>query len=151
MSSVSSNELSWHSTPRRAMPRSSSMLSMILSQSKDASRRKSPASPEARRSGQLILTVLSISAVIGAVLVAWLYVARSVARRLGFLSEAMRRIADGDLNVDLPDNRSDEIADMGRALLFFRQATADAAGARRKESERTRTLESRRQIGRASW
>jgi hypothetical protein len=55
------------------------------------------------RSGQLILTVLSIAAVIGAVLVAWLYVGRSVARRLGFLSEAMRRIADGDLNVDLRD------------------------------------------------
>jgi methyl-accepting chemotaxis protein len=98
------------------------------------------------RSGQLILTVLSIAAVIGAVLVAWLYVGRSVARRLGFLSDAMRRIADGDLNVDLRDHRSDEIADMGRALLFFRQATADAASARRKESEQTRTLESRRQL-----
>jgi len=98
------------------------------------------------RSGQLILTVLSIAAVIGAVLVAWLYVGRSVARRLGFLSDAMRRIADGDLNVDLRDHRNDEIADMGRALLFFRQATADAATARHKESEQTRTLESRRQL-----
>ena len=35
---------------------------------------------------------------------------------------------------------------MGRALVFFRQATADAATARRKESEQTRTLESRRQL-----
>jgi methyl-accepting chemotaxis protein len=98
------------------------------------------------RSGQFILTVLSIAAVIGAALVAWLYVGRNVARRLGFLSDAMRRIADGDLNVDIQDNRGDEIADMGRALLFFRQATADAATARRKESEQTRTLESRRQL-----
>ena len=98
------------------------------------------------RSGQLILTVLSIAAVIGAALVAWLYVGRNVARRLGFLSDAMRRIADGDLNVDIQDNRGDEIADMGRALLFFRQATADAATARRKETEQTRTLESRRQL-----
>jgi methyl-accepting chemotaxis protein len=98
------------------------------------------------RSGQFILTVLSIAAVIGAVPVAWLYVGRSVARRLGFLSDAMRRIADGDLNVDLRDHRNDEIADMGRALLFFRQATADAATARHKESEQTRTLESRRQL-----
>ena len=98
------------------------------------------------RSGQFILIVLSIAAVIGAALVAWLYVGRSIARRLGFLSNAMRRIADGDLNVDIQDNRSDEIADMGRALLFFRQATAEAATARRKESEQTRTLESRRQL-----
>jgi methyl-accepting chemotaxis protein len=98
------------------------------------------------RSGQLILTVLSIAAVIGAALVAWLYVGRNIARRLGFLSDAMRRIADGDLNVDIQDSRGDEIADMGRALVFFRQATADAATARRKESEQTRTLESRREL-----
>ena len=98
------------------------------------------------RSGQLILTVLSIAAVLGAALVAWLYVGRNVARRLGFLSDAMRRIADGDLNVEIQDTRGDEIADMGRALVFFRQATADAATARRKESEQTRTLESRRQL-----
>jgi methyl-accepting chemotaxis protein len=98
------------------------------------------------RSGQLILTVLSIAAVIGAALVAWLYVGRNIARRLGFLSDAMRRIADGDLNVDVQDTRGDEIADMGRALLFFRQATAEAATARRKESEQTRTLESRRHL-----
>jgi methyl-accepting chemotaxis protein len=98
------------------------------------------------RSGQLILIILSIAAVIGAALVAWLYVGRSVARRLGSLSDAMRRIADGDLNVSIHDNRGDEIADMGRALLFFRQATADAASARHKESEQTRTLETRRQL-----
>lgn len=95
-------------------------------------------------SAQFLLTLLSIAAVIGAALVAWLYVGRSVARRLGFLSKAMRRIADGDLNVDIDDTRSDEIAEMGRTLLFFRQATADAASARRKETEQTRMLESRR-------
>ncbi|HET8974394.1 MAG TPA: hypothetical protein VFN63_14020 [Pseudolabrys sp.] len=38
-------------------------------------------------SGKLILTALSIAAVLGAALIAWLYVGRSVARRLGFLSE----------------------------------------------------------------
>ncbi|MFZ0067423.1 MAG: methyl-accepting chemotaxis protein [Pseudolabrys sp.] len=98
------------------------------------------------RSGQLILIVLSIAAVIGATLVAWLYVGRSIARRLGLLSDAMRRIANGDFNVDIQDTRGDEIAEMGRTLLFFRQATADAASARRKESDQTRTLESRRQL-----
>ncbi len=97
-------------------------------------------------SGQFILIMLSIAAVLGAVLVAWLYVGRSVARRLGLLSQAMRRIADGDLNVDIQDNRGDEIADMGRALLFFRQATAEAANARSKETEQTRTLETRRKL-----
>ena len=58
----------------------------------------------------------------------------------------MRRIADGDLNVNIQDSRGDEIADMGRALLFFRQATADATIARQKEGEQTRSLELRRQL-----
>jgi methyl-accepting chemotaxis protein len=98
------------------------------------------------RSGQLILIILSIAAVMGAGLVAWLYVGRSVARRIGLLSQAMRRIADGDLNVDIHDDRRDEIAEMSRSLQFFRQATSDAANARTKETEQTRTLESRRHL-----
>jgi methyl-accepting chemotaxis protein len=98
------------------------------------------------RSAQFILVVLSIAAVLGAGLVAWLYVGRSVARRIGLLSGAMRRIADGDLNVDIHDDRGDEIAEMSRSLQFFRQATADASNARVKETEQTRTLESRRQL-----
>jgi methyl-accepting chemotaxis protein len=98
------------------------------------------------RSGQFILIMLSIAAVMGAALVAWLYVGRSVARRIGLLSQAMRRIADGDLSVNIRDDRGDEIAEMSRSLQFFRQATSDAANARTKETEQTRTLESRRQL-----
>jgi methyl-accepting chemotaxis protein len=95
-------------------------------------------------SSQIILILLSLAAVIVASFVAWLYVGRSVARRLGLLSDAMRRIADGDLSVQVHDERRDEIADMARALLFFRQATADAAAARQKEIEQGRNSESRR-------
>ncbi len=54
-------------------------------------------------SGQIILILLSLAAVIVASFVAWLYVGRSVARRLGLLSDAMRRIADGDLSVQVHD------------------------------------------------
>jgi methyl-accepting chemotaxis protein len=97
-------------------------------------------------SGQIILIMLSVAAVIGAMLVAWLYVGRSVVRRLGLLSNAMRRIANGDLNVHIQDERRDEIADMARALQFFRQATADAAAASQKEIEQARTSEARRQL-----
>jgi methyl-accepting chemotaxis protein len=58
----------------------------------------------------------------------------------------MRRIADGDYNVQVQDNRHDEIADMARALQFFRQSTADAAAGRQKEIEQARALESKRQL-----
>jgi methyl-accepting chemotaxis protein len=98
------------------------------------------------RAGQVLLIGLAVAAILGATLVAWLYVGRNIARRLGLLSDAMRRIADGDLNVDIRDNRGDEIADMARALLFFRQATADAAAGRQNEIEQARTSETRRQL-----
>jgi methyl-accepting chemotaxis protein len=97
------------------------------------------------RAGQILLIVLAVLAIIGAALIAWLYVGRSIAHRLGLLSGAMRRIADGDLTVEIHDNRHDEIADMARALRFFRQATADAAASRQKEIDQTRSLEIRRQ------
>jgi len=98
------------------------------------------------RSAQLVVIVLSIAAVIGASLMAWLYVGHNIAQRLGQLGEAMRRIAGGDLTVQVHDARSDEIADMTRALLFFRQATADALAARQKEVKQAQTAESRRQL-----
>ena len=96
-------------------------------------------------SGKILLIVLAVAAILAAILIAWLYVGRNVARRLGLLSDAMRRIADGDLNVQIEDRRGDEIADMAGALRFFRQTTVDATAAHRKEIEQARALESRRQ------
>jgi methyl-accepting chemotaxis protein len=98
------------------------------------------------RAGQALLIVLAFVAIIGAALIAWLYVGRNIAHRLGLLSDAMRRIADGDLSVHIRDNRRDEIAEMTRALLFFRQASADATSGRQKEIEQTRTLETRKRL-----
>jgi methyl-accepting chemotaxis protein len=98
------------------------------------------------RAGETLLIVLAFVALIGAALIAWLYVGRNIARRLALLSDAMRRIADGDLTVHVQDDRRDEIADMARALQFFRQATADAAASREKETAQAVTLESRRQL-----
>jgi methyl-accepting chemotaxis protein len=95
-------------------------------------------------SGRLILIVISLVAITVAMLVAWLYVGRNIAARLGSLSAAMRRIADGELNVQIQDGGHDEIATMTRALLFFRQATAEVTFARQKESEEAKNLESRR-------
>src|SRR6202166_725584 len=98
------------------------------------------------RAGQALLIVLAFVAIVGAALIAWLYVGRNIVHRLGLLSDAMRRIADGDLNVHIQDNRRDEIADMTRALQFFRQAAADAVAGSQKEIDQARTSESRRQL-----
>jgi methyl-accepting chemotaxis protein len=118
----------------------------LVDQQKKTAQENSLRAAHQIRAGEILLIVLAFAAIIVAALIAWLYVGRNIARRLGLLSNAMRRIADGDLNVQIRDNRSDEIADMVRALLFFRQATADATASRQKEIEQARTSESRRQL-----
>ncbi len=72
-------------------------------------------------SAKIILIALSIVAVVSAMMVAWLYVARGVVLRLGQLSQAMRRIAGGNFDVHLQDNRGDEISEMANAVEVFRQ------------------------------
>jgi methyl-accepting chemotaxis protein len=104
----------------------------------------SGAAAEQIRSGQILLIGLSAVALLAAGLIAWLYVGRNIARRLGLLSEVMRRIAQGDRDVPIPVGGRDEIADMARTLVVFREATADVAAARRNEAERAHSAEARR-------
>ncbi len=73
------------------------------------------------RSAKIVLIALSIVAVISAMMVAWLYVGRGVVLRLGRLSDAMRRLAGGNLDIHIQDTRGDEIAEMARAVEIFRQ------------------------------
>jgi methyl-accepting chemotaxis protein len=96
------------------------------------------------RHGRFILIALSAAALAAAILIAWLYVGRNIARRLGLLSGAMQKIADGDLAASIPDGGRDEIATMARTLRVFRQATADVVTARHGETERARDAETRR-------
>lgn len=94
--------------------------------------------------GEAVLVLLTLVSILGAGLIGWLYVGRNIADRLGILSNAMRRLADGDLNIKIEDDRQDEIAEMARALQIFRQATTDAAAANQKELKQAQLSESRR-------
>src|SRR6185437_1559397 len=100
---------------------------------------------EQTRAGQIILVVLAATALVAAGLIAWLYVGRNIASRLGSLSQAMQKIAGGDLNVTISENGQDEIAEMARTLLTFRQATIDVTVARQNDVQRAQTSETRRQ------
>lgn len=97
------------------------------------------------RSGQTLLIALSIFALVAASLIAWLYVGRRIADRLGSLSDVMRRMAGGDLTVAIPEDGADEIADMARTLLVFRKASATASAAHQSEISHARESETRRQ------
>jgi methyl-accepting chemotaxis protein len=95
--------------------------------------------------GEIVLILLSVAALAGGGLIAWLYVGRSIVGRLAQLSGAMRRIADGETEIAVAVRGQDEIAGMAQALLVFRQAMADVTAARHSDAERARAAELRRQ------
>ncbi|MDE2900043.1 MAG: ATP-binding protein, partial [Chloroflexota bacterium] len=79
------------------------------------------ASDEATLTGQALLLSISGISVGGAILIAWLFVGRSLLRRLATLSAWMRRMASGDLEAQIEMKGHDEVANMAAALEVFRQ------------------------------
>lgn len=98
------------------------------------------------QTGKVLLIALAIAALAGGLLIAWLYVGRNIARRLGSLSNAMRRIANGDLSVQVHNESGDEIAEMAQALQCFRQAMVDVTVARQKETDQAKTSNARKEL-----
>ena len=81
--------------------------------------------------GQWILVTIAAIGLGSAILIAWLYVFRGIIRRLTGLSSTMLAIADGDLETEINVKGRDEITDMGRALVVFRDNAL-----KRREAER---------------
>jgi class 3 adenylate cyclase/PAS domain-containing protein len=69
--------------------------------------------------GSAFLSLLS------SVLIAWLYVDRSLLARLGSVSQGMLAIAGGNLRAPLPDAGRDEIGRMAEALRLFRDTAVE--------------------------
>ena len=97
----------------------------------------------------LIIAALSLAL---SVLVVWLFVVRYIVRRLVQLAESMLSIAQGDLNAPIPPAKADEIGDMSRALVVFRDNARDIRTAR-DDAERARAAaeEALRAPSRLSW
>lgn len=79
------------------------------------------ASNQAILTGRSLLLVLNVISIIGAVLIAYLFVGRVLLRRLERLSNSMRRMADGNLETKIDIGGRDEVADMAAALEVFRR------------------------------
>ncbi len=79
------------------------------------------ASNQAILTGRSLLLVLNVISIIGAALIAYLFVGRVLLRRLERLSGRMRRMADGDLETRVDIGGRDEVADMAAALEVFRR------------------------------
>ncbi len=79
----------------------------------------------ATRRGKLLLLGAAAASLAVAVLVVWLYVGRSLVRRITRLDRSMRAIAAGDLDAPVPTGGDDEISAMARALRTFRDTLSE--------------------------
>ncbi len=79
------------------------------------------ASADAILTGRNLLLLISAASVGGAVLLSWIYVGRFLSRRLGRLSDRMRRMAEGDLEAEVDIGGRDEVGEMAAALEVFRR------------------------------
>jgi HAMP domain-containing protein len=78
-----------------------------------------------RTSGIALLAIVGLS-IAGSALIVWLYVGRSIVRRLTALGTGMLQIAEGNLEAKLPDDTSgDEIGRMAGTLRIFRDSAAE--------------------------
>ena len=84
------------------------------------------ASEQAITTARTILLAISAVSVLGALLIVWLFVARVLVRRIALLSDWMRRMAGGDLEVIVPISGRDEVADMAATLEVFRRHALEA-------------------------
>jgi len=84
---------------------------------------------------RIALLALSLASLIVAVLVVWLYVGRSLVRRIRGIESSMLAIAGGDLDAPIPAGGNDEIANMARALAVFRDNAREIRRARDEAEE----------------
>ena len=81
------------------------------------------ASSQARavqRIGSITVLAVVVLSLVSSALIVWLYVDRNLLARLESLKRSMLAIAAGNLNADIPVPRTDELGDMVRALMVFR-------------------------------
>ena len=83
-------------------------------------------STQAIFTGRKLLLAINAVGIAGAILIAWLFVGRMLLRRLEFLSNRMRRMAEGDLEAKIEMPGRDEVADMAAALEIFRHNSLEA-------------------------
>ena len=73
------------------------------------------------RASSTLLLVINFVSITGAILIGWLFVERRLIRRLNLLSQQIRRIATGNLEVPIEVSGNDEIGELAEALEVFRQ------------------------------
>ena len=93
----------------------------LVSASQARAAEATTASEQAIGTARTLLLAISTVSVVAAVLLIWLFVGKVLVRRIALLSDWMRRLAAGDLEVIVPISGRDEVADMAATLEVFRR------------------------------
>src|SRR4030095_3201722 len=99
----------------------------------------------------IVMLALGVGTLLGSVLFVWLYVGRSIIRRIRALQSSMKVLSSGDLESEIyRSGQSDEIAEMSDSLQVFRESmiaaralTADQDKDRVAKAERASRMEAR--------
>ncbi|NIA70268.1 HAMP domain-containing protein [Pelagibius litoralis] len=92
-------------------------------------------SEKAIANGKLWLAVIAAISLIFSLAITWLYVGRNLVARLTEVVVAMREIAGGNLKTELAVTGSDEVAEMAKTLMVFRDGLAEVETANSKIEE----------------
>lgn len=95
--------------------------------------------------GRFWLIAISVVSVTAAALIAWFYVGHGIVRRMRVLTATMRQIADGALSTPVAVSGRDEIAEMARTLLVFREDLNEANAAREQAARDRKTATEQRE------
>ena len=92
------------------------------------------------RTGMVVVLSIAATCVLAAVLIVFLYIGRSLVRRITRLEAVMGRLAEGDLTVDVPENRQrDEIDRMGETVAVCKRNALAAERMRAEQDADNRT------------
>lgn len=94
---------------------------------------------------RMLIAALAIASVVAAIVIGVLVVWRGVVRRLTGLAAIMRRLADGDLDVEVDTRGSDEITAMAGTVQVFRDSAREVERLRAGQLEAERRASEERQ------
>jgi methyl-accepting chemotaxis protein len=131
---------------RTAAENLSGRVDTLVASAQTAVRADTQAVNAAVMQGRTAMAATAGASLVIAILIAWLYVGRSIGNRLAALTRATRTVAQGDYNARIDTRGTDEIAEMAETLLVFRDSLAEGERAQQREAEeRMRAGERRRQ------
>ena len=133
---------------RKLAQRMADEASTLVARARDSSKVTAALVEEQIDTGVIVLGAVAGTSILISILVAWLYVGRSLVRRLVRLGHSMRAISGGDLKAAIPSGGNDEIADMAAALVVFRDTAAavEATNARAAEERAQASAERRKDL-----